>query len=249
MNELHPFVRSMFFNEFLKLKISTDYYRRNEIESVISRMTVDLIQDTPIADDFNTDSFSSYMFEHLLEAKVLVADSPRYAGTYYQSDPQRYLQFRNGFLMRDGISVTAKRIGARFFEDVFFGFLSERGASVPTATEVPAADRVVTIDHNGPEYRLVSEGLEELGEAIRSINSSELDEAERSRLLSGIFAAQRLWEASQLKLIQIKVGIIMIVEDARAVLSTTAQRTAGALIVDAIKGFIKSRFHIDLDML
>ena len=65
--------------------------------------------------------------------------------------------------------------------------------------------------------------------------------------MAGLEAAELLWDAAQLKLIQIKVGVIMAVEDARKVLAGTAKAVAGALIVDAIKSLVKNQLGIDLD--
>lgn len=252
MDELFPYIRAMFVSENLKLRISTDYYRDNEIQFALERMTKELLKDTVIKESFDYTGFSSYLFNALLNAKVLIKDAPKFAGTYYQNDHQRFTDYRSEFLKSDGIYNTSRRIGQRFFADVFSGFLetkAETEAEGDTAMQIPAADRVVSLGHNEPDYLIVAEGLEELGEAVRSVNIEDIEEAERSRLLSSIYSAQKLWEAAELKVIQIKVGVVMVVEDARRVLASTAKATAGALIVDAIKGLLKARFNIDLDLL
>jgi DNA-binding MarR family transcriptional regulator len=109
----------------------------------------------------------------------------------------------------------------------------------------PASDRLVRIDHNQPGYQEILTGLSEVRDAVRGAN--DLGEEERDRLVASLGAAESLWQAGQLKMIQIKIGVVMAVQDAAAALGATAKAVAAALLVDTIKGFIKSHTGIDLD--
>jgi hypothetical protein len=118
-------------------------------------------------------------------------------------------------------------------------------AITETAVVVPAADRFVPLDHNLPEYLQVKEGLEEIYEASRSAN----DLPDRDRILRSLDAAKALWDAVELRAIQIKIGVIMAIEDAGRALANTAKAVAAALLIDTIKSLVKSQTGMDLDHL
>jgi hypothetical protein len=111
----------------------------------------------------------------------------------------------------------------------------------------PAADRVVRFDDNLPERIVIAKSFVEIQEAVRSDNS--LEPEERERVSVSLEAARTLWQASQIKVIQIKIGVLMAAEDAAELLKTTAKAVAAALLVDAIKSFIKNYTGIDLDQI
>ena len=143
--------------------------------------------------------------------------------------------------------------GLRYLESTYKDDLPEgpsdwrelRVSDGVSAEIVPAADRLVPLDHNLPEHLQVKRGLEELHEAVRSVN----DLPERDRLLASLTAAESLWQAAELKIIQIKVGVIMVIEDAGRALAATAKAVGAALLVDAIKALVKAKTNIDLDSL
>jgi hypothetical protein len=111
----------------------------------------------------------------------------------------------------------------------------------------PSADGFVRFDHNSAAFNEISEQFDVIKEAVRTTN--DLDEAERSRVLAGLTAAETLWHSAQLKLIQVKVGVLMAAEDAASLLASTSKAVAAALFVDAIKALVKAQIGIDLDSL
>jgi hypothetical protein len=113
----------------------------------------------------------------------------------------------------------------------------------------PASNRLVRFDHNLPEYQQIATGILDVREAIRAANDLSVDEDERNRLIATLGSAQALWDAAQLKIVQIKVGILMALEDARTALARTTKAVAASLLVEAVKAFIKSHTGIDLDLL
>lgn len=112
-------------------------------------------------------------------------------------------------------------------------------SSVTDTYDIPASDRLVDLNHNSPEYIDVSQKFEAAINAIEAINIPE-DKAEaRKNILIGLKAARSLWDATQLKAIQLKIGILMAAEDAREFVADTMQRQPVSLLVEAIKSIIK----------
>ena len=111
----------------------------------------------------------------------------------------------------------------------------------------PASDRVVRFNHNAPDAQEITKQLTEISESVRGANGRDFDEEERERVFSALKVAQEVWASGNLKLIQIKVGVLMAVEDAAALLAKTAKLVAISLLIDGIKSFVKNHFHVDLD--
>lgn len=130
--------------------------------------------------------------------------------------------------------------------DVFYQFEPASESSEGTAV-APAADRVVRFDDNQAARIEISNSLLEIREAVRGVNTADPDE--RDRVGTSLEAAYTLWQAAQLKIIQVKVGVLMAAEDAANLLKNTAKGVAAALLVDTIKAFIKNYTGVDLDNL
>ncbi len=64
--------------------------------------------------------------------------------------------------------------------------------------EVPAADRVVPLDHNSVSYRELTEGLERLENALRGANDYP-DPQEKEQRIAEVAASRRLLEAAQVR--------------------------------------------------
>jgi hypothetical protein len=169
------------------------------------------------------------------------------------------LTYESGWLVRALESATSKGFVSGTpnlrHEEMSFGRITSIGMQFvednllredrPDIAVVPASDRLVSLDHNRPEYQQVKSGLAELKTEVAGLNDIQADE--RDRLITSLSAAQSLWEAAQLKVIQIKVGIILAVEDAKAALVKVGKAVVAALIVDALKALIKSQTGIDVD--
>ena len=121
------------------------------------------------------------------------------------------------------------------------------GAGDIFVTMAPSSDGLVRFDHNLPEYQQIAAGLSDVKEAVRGINDADVDPLERERVLASFDSAQTLWKSTELKIIQVKVGILMTLEDAVKILGKTAKAVAAALLVDTLKAFVKAHTGIDLD--
>lgn len=112
---------------------------------------------------------------------------------------------------------------------------------------VPRPDRIVGIGHNMPEFDEISAAFDDFFEDIRGWNGSPDNPNLHSRILQGVAAARDLWKASELKVVQVQVGILMAIQDAQIVTNKLARIVSGALLIDAIKALIKAHTGIDLD--
>jgi len=129
-----------------------------------------------------------------------------------------------------------------------FELVEAHQQSLEAAAEAaPASDRVVRFNHNAPDAQQIAEQLAEVRESVRGANGPDIDEQERGRVFEALTIAEEIWKSSNFKLIQLKVGVLLAVEDAAALLAKTAKNVAAALLVDAIKSFVKTHFHTDLD--
>jgi len=107
---------------------------------------------------------------------------------------------------------------------------------------IPASDRIVTLGHNQPEYQLITEGITALKVEVQAWNGSPDEPELRSRVLQGLEAAQALWAATELKVVQVKVGVIMAIEDAEFALRKIATLASGIALVKFIETFISNAF-------
>jgi hypothetical protein len=144
------------------------------------------------------------------------------------------------FLEQHGASYTPETQRQPDIESDAIGILDSLEAKV-----IPASDRIVTLDHNAPAYAQVRDGLEDLLTKVRENNEVGESAAHRQRLLHSLEAAQKLWDAAELKLIQIQVGVVLAIEDAGTALKTVGKLVAIGLMIDAIKALVKASTGID----
>ena len=111
--------------------------------------------------------------------------------------------------------------------------------SVSYVSDIPASDRIVSLDHNSAAYIDVSEKFLEAIDAIKSINISEEQLEERDNVVAQLSAGQILIKSTELTVMQIKVGVLMAAESAKLFASDTIQKLPVSLLVEAIKALLK----------
>jgi hypothetical protein len=112
---------------------------------------------------------------------------------------------------------------------------------------VPASDRIVTLNHNDPDYISIRRELSEITEAARSINDTDISAEQRDRINKGLASASELWGAAELKLMQVKIGVVMTIEDAKPIFKETVRLLAIDTLIAAIKAFIKATTGVDIE--
>ena len=158
------------------------------------------------------------------------------------------LEEQQVWLTADGLIEAERLINSQESDVLEFDRSRHSGAVLNDLAEaevVPASDRVVRLDHNLPAYCEVKSGLDELYEQIRADNAVGETPEHRDRLLRSLQAAQSLWEAAELRVIQVKVGIILAIEDAEKALIAVGKMVGVAILVDAIKTVVKACSGID----
>ena len=88
-----------------------------------------------------------------------------------------------------------------------------QSASVNEFESAPASDRIVRFNDNSAEHIQAADLIIQITQAVESDNA--IGVKERSRLKSALKAATEFWSALELKVIQIRVGILMALEDVR----------------------------------
>ncbi|GEO18372.1 hypothetical protein [Microvirga aerophila] len=73
---------------------------------------------------------------------------------------------------------------------------SARGVEEPSP--VPASDRIVTINHNAPDFRELIDALDNVQQALRAINGGEPDE--KGQLSAEIEAGRKLLDAPRTRI-------------------------------------------------
>ncbi|WP_324260399.1 hypothetical protein U4960_09450 [Altererythrobacter sp. H2] len=113
------------------------------------------------------------------------------------------------------------------------------------AKAIPASDRLVPLNHNSAEYKEIDEGLTSLLNDVRGNNAVGETVEERERIVRSLSAAAEYWASLELKVIQIRVGVVMAVEDAGKALERVGKATAWSLLVDLIKRLVKDKTGIE----
>lgn len=115
------------------------------------------------------------------------------------------------------------------------------------AESIPASDRRVPLGHNRPDYQEIAQGLAEAAEEVRGFNGENANPNERNRVHRALEAAATLWKSCELKLIQIKIGIVMALEDAEKLIGKGIKIGGKELLIDLIKNYVRAHSNLDLD--
>jgi len=116
----------------------------------------------------------------------------------------------------------------------------EEKETKPEKKVIPASNRSVPLDHNRPEYKEIAAGFDEAIETAKKTKPNDVSGDEHASLISGLEGARALWNAFDLSIIQVKVGIVMAVEKAESALKKSFSMVKGPLLMEAIKEFFKA---------
>ena len=127
----------------------------------------------------------------------------------------------------------------------WFTFESDEQDRVVGSTLEPQSvtQQIIALDKESEEFKQVQAGLDELIERARGANDLE----DRDRILASLSAAQTLWSSASLRLVQIKVGVLLAIEDATNALGFVAKGVGAGLLIDLVKSIVKSKTGLDLD--
>lgn len=104
-----------------------------------------------------------------------------------------------------------------------------------------ASDRMVRFDHNDPDYRRIANDLDEAIESLRTTNEHIED---RDSALQALQYARDLWKRSELPLMQAKVGILMVLDDAIGLVKKAAIVVTIEVLKTSIVEFIRRNMSI-----
>lgn len=103
--------------------------------------------------------------------------------------------------------------------------------------------RSLSLDQEDPEYLQVEAAFQTI------INSVEGDNEliERERALARLRNAASLWDSASIRVIELKVGVIMAIDDVCEWASSAYYAGALAGLRQLVKSFAKEKLHLDLD--
>ena len=146
---------------------------------------------------------------------------------YDESSPMHYTLSDDGFEYMEGLPSLAE-------------FLEKVSNVDDLDPSVPASDRIVTLDHNKPNYAEIAEALDNAIEIAKDTKTNGISGDTHSSLLAGLESARNLWRAFELTEMQFKIGIVMAVEMAETALKTSFKLVQGPLLMEALKAFFKA---------
>jgi len=116
------------------------------------------------------------------------------------ADQMAFADFNAKFLWAgSAFAEGVAKIQTEILEPFFRDFLKHVARQVKQAGQVPASDRIVTLDHNAPNQRSLDADLERVEAGMQESNSLRSD-ADFDRNLAELSAARRLLKASSVRL-------------------------------------------------
>lgn len=124
---------------------------------------------------------------------------------YLAEHQDAYMSFSEAFLYAGNrFDDMVAEINAQLFEPFARDLLKELAKAAPIETksaDVPASDRVVSINHNAPEYVEVEKNLHSLEHTVSASNELGAENPdERDRVIAEISATRRLLKAARARI-------------------------------------------------
>jgi hypothetical protein len=211
MTRIEPYIKTLFYVAVSDIGFGdgscarADDFKPKIKERLISTLSA---ENAPTSIT-NLDAMTDDIFSELVGANVFKVEDHGFAGKYFFYKAKPYSQFRSKLVERNEIIAAYNRVGKRYFQDMFAGYLAqqspeERELALRGELLVPASDRIVTLGDNAP--KLIEE-ISTLREAVRSDNDpDQLLVGRRERIDSELSAGQELLRAPS-----VRVAAIMVV--------------------------------------
>ena len=164
---------------------------------------------------------------------------------HLSSQEDAALQFAMGFMyagnnLNDNVHKVVEQIVEPFGRDLWKHIVRKsRQATAPTP--VPAADRLVTLDHNSADYQELISRINQVAREARNLNSLAI-EPEFERIEAEIGAGRRLLEAARARVEAVRVVLV----PALKWVAAKAGEHAIGLAVTALLVLIASIFGITI---
>lgn len=201
-----------------------------------------------------SDEFSS--------AKAIEFEGDQYTGKWFRFNDENFGVVAANYLNTNDVALRLSRLGTdatskalqkvvqEYNSDFLENFRKNRTKDGGNAEKaIPAADRIVTLNHNNPDYVEIAGEIERLKDYVRGINDPIVTPSDKSRIIKSLNAASVIWESASFRVIQVKIGVILAIEDAEDLISSVSPKVGVGLLVQAIKALFKNHFHIDLDQI
>ncbi|MDQ2891602.1 MAG: hypothetical protein M3R64_00745 [Pseudomonadota bacterium] len=224
MSDLNPYIFSLYVGSTPAVELAAEYLRKQEILPVLAARIAEIGSNYGVENLIDPAAVSEELFEEMVSNAVFETDEPRFAGKYYRYSEAHWKAMRSSFRQNDGITVTATRIGSRFYPDVFEGFKSGILEATDGAMAIPAADRIVRLDDNQPEVVEFRHQATELVRALQTDN--DVGELNVEQVEAALAEAQNIENALKRSLIRPDV----IAEYSFRVLHWIGEKAAGAAV-------------------
>ena len=244
--EIDPYIAVHFLRVVDTIPLSNAHAKESELKLPMIEYFQEWARKNGVEDICDAPRLATELFQSLVETGKIATEDHAFGVKYYLYNNNKYNQYREKVLNESAISKMADSVKGRYFPDIYEAYRQQFGAVGEDIT-IPAADRFVTLNHNHSEYIDIATGLFQLEEQVRGAN--DLPPEERDRLRKSLAAAKTLWSAQELRAIQVKVGVLMAIEDTGSAFKSIGKAIAVNLLLDAIKSYLKNYFEIDLDQI
>jgi len=244
MSEIDPYIKTLVLTKFQDLKIPGERYNEVEIAVQVMNRVSSVIHDYEV-DDIAVDStIASDFFDDLIRSEVIVREVERFAGDYYIYIPSRYIKYREKELADNPIHAASKRIGARYYPDVFSGYrkhISEAGETPVNESQentenlvVPASDRIVSLNHN--QVQELDKQASDVIDLVSAQNAIEGSLGLRERIIGQLKAGRELIRSGEFRLYLLEISLV---ETLRWLADKYAKDAIGVLALDLMKTLAK----------
>jgi len=194
-DELYPYLLTLFAQRIgSAVGWPSGVYRENEIKDYLKISLTKHIQDCKIDDICNFDGLTEKLYKELAEAGAFSPHDEKFAGRYYAFRSGKISDYIKSTAAQTDVALASKRVGDRFFPDVFEGFRAQHtaGSLAPISQQVIAAQAWSELNVTDPtlvEIRSRAAGL------VNAINQVDLDDRSRANALAHAKAVVDLLEA------------------------------------------------------